>query len=67
MSWPMTIIETPSRSFTSSSVCATTRCTTTSSALVGSSAMISGGFRAMAMAIQTRCFMPPLNSCGYMS
>ena len=43
MSWPIRIIETPSRCLTSSSVCATTRCTTTSSALVGSSAMISGG------------------------
>ena len=42
----------------------TWRCTTTSSALVGSSAMISFGRRLMAMAMQTRCFMPPLSSCG---
>ena len=44
----------------------TCRCTTTSSALVGSSAMISFGRRLIAMAMQTRCFMPPLSSCGYM-
>ncbi len=34
-------------------------CTVTSRALVGSSAMIRSGFRAMAIAINTRCFMPP--------
>lgn len=36
-----------------------TFCTVTSRALVGSSAMIKSGFRAMAIAINTRCFMPP--------
>ncbi|CAA9588141.1 MAG: hypothetical protein AVDCRST_MAG88-4336 [uncultured Thermomicrobiales bacterium] len=40
------------------------RCTTTSSALVGSSAMITFGRRLIAMAVTTRCFIPPLNSCG---
>ena len=34
-------------------------------ALVGSSAMISAGFTATAMAISTRCFIPPDSSCGY--
>ena len=42
----------------------TWRWTTTSSALVGSSAMITFGRRLIAMAITTRCFMPPLSSCG---
>ena len=41
------------------------RCTVTSSALVGSSATISAGLSATAMAISTRCFMPPESSCGY--
>jgi hypothetical protein len=41
------------------------RCTVTSSALVGSSAMISAGRSAMAMAISTRWRMPPDSSCGY--
>ena len=34
-------------------------CTVTSRALVGSSAIIRSGCRAMAMAISTRCFIPP--------
>ncbi len=37
---------------------------TTSSAVVGSSAMISFGSSARAMAITARCFMPPLISWG---
>lgn len=41
------------------------RCTVTSSALVGSSAMMSAGRSAMAMAISTRWRMPPDSSCGY--
>ena len=36
----------------------------TSSAVVGSSAMITSGSLAMAMAIMARCRMPPENSCG---
>ena len=44
----------------------TWRCVTTSSALVGSSAMITLGLSRMPMAMQTRCFMPPDSSCGYM-
>ena len=36
----------------------------TSSAVVGSSAMRSLGSSASAMAIMTRCRMPPLNWCG---
>ena len=41
------------------------RCTVTSSALVGSSAMINAGRNATAMAMSARCFMPPESSCGY--
>ena len=36
----------------------------TSSALVGSSRMSSGGSWVSAVAIMTRCFMPPESSCG---
>ena len=36
----------------------------TSSAVVGSSAMSRSGSRAIAMAIITRCRMPPENWCG---
>ena len=43
----------------------TWRWTTTSRALVGSSAMITFGCSQIAMAMHTRCFMPPLSSCGY--
>jgi hypothetical protein len=38
---------------------------TTSSAVVGSSAMISDGSQQIAMAIMTRCRMPPDSSWGY--
>ena len=37
----------------------------TSSAVVGSSAISSAGLQDSAMAIITRCRMPPENSCGY--
>ena len=36
----------------------------TSRAVVGSSQMISSGLQIMAMAITTRCFMPPENWWG---
>ena len=39
-------------------------CIVASSAEVGSSAIRSLGLRAMAMAIRTLCFMPPLSSWG---
>ena len=44
-----------------SRICA---CTVTSSAVVGSSAMITSGWLAIAIAIITRWRMPPENSCG---
>src|SRR4030042_1198431 len=42
----------------------TLSCVMTSSAVVGSSAMMNDGERASASAIIALCFMPPLNSCG---
>ncbi len=39
----------------------------TSSAVVGSSAISSGGLQESAIAIITRCRMPPENWCGYSS
>jgi hypothetical protein len=39
----------------------------TSSAVVGSSAISSAGLHASAIAMQTRCFMPPESSCGHAS
>ncbi|MNT96150.1 hypothetical protein D3C72_2381690 [compost metagenome] len=47
--------------FSKSRICA---CTVTSSAVVGSSAMISFGLQASAIAIIARCRMPPENWCG---
>ena len=46
-----------------SRICA---CTVTSSAVVGSSAMISSGWFAIAIAMTTRCRIPPDSSCGYL-
>lgn len=44
------------------SVCMICRCTTTSSALVGSSARITFGLRHVAIASTALCFIPPLSS-----
>ena len=57
----------PSSSVSASRRSSTRRCTVTSRALVGSSAMSSRGWHASPMAISTRCRMPPENSCGYWS
>ena len=64
MSWPISTTAAPSPSCSRPSVCMTWRCTTTSSALVGSSAMMTLGARQVAIAITARCFIPPLSSCG---
>ena len=56
----------PISSRSSASVCTITRCTLTSSAVVGSSAMTRSGLSAIAIAITTRCFIPPDSSCGNM-
>ena len=55
----------PSRFLSVSSSCRISRCTTTSSAVVGSSITISSGSSASAIAITTRWRMPPDSSCGY--
>ncbi len=64
MSWVISMIATwcslQSR-FISAMICA---CTETSSAVVGSSAMISSGLAASASASTTRWRMPPENWCG---
>ena len=51
-------------SLTRPSVSSTCACTVTSSAVVGSSAMISSGSLMIDMAIIARWRMPPENSCG---
>ena len=63
-SWLMnsTLMRWRSRSRAISS--STWRCTVTSSAVVGSSAISSFGSFAMAIAIITRCCWPPESSCG---
>ena len=66
MSWPTRITEAPISRCASLSVSITWRWTTTSSALVGSSAIITLGLRLIAIAMTTRCFMPPLSSWGNM-
>ena len=65
MSCPTIKTAAPISSCNLRSVNITSRCTTTSNALVGSSAIITFGPNDTAMAIATRCFIPPLNSCGY--
>ena len=60
----MKMMEIPRRRRTASISCKIWRCTTTSSAVVGSSITTSLGSSASAMAITTRCFIPPDNWCG---
>lgn len=63
-SW-LIIISAISRSVTSRPISSRIwACTTTSSAVVGSSAITSRGSHASAIAIITRCFWPPESSCG---
>src|SRR5205807_1736855 len=64
MSCPTRMTDAPRACWTCRNVSITWRCTTTSRALVGSSAMMTLGLSRMAIAIHTRCFMPPLNSWG---
>ena len=66
MSWPTKITAASSSCCRRNKVSITRFCTTTSKALVGSSAMITSGRKATAMAMPMRCFMPPLSSWGYM-
>ena len=54
----------PRSRFRSWTCCRISRCTTTSSAVVGSSMIKSSGPSASAIAMITRCRMPPESSCG---
>ena len=57
--------DTPNSLRSSSMMAITSAWMVTSSAVVGSSARISRGFVSSAVAIMTRCSMPPESSCGY--
>ena len=65
MLWVMSRIPVFSFSFSDRSRSRMSACTVTSRAVVGSSAMITSGSQASAMAITTRCRMPPDSSWGY--
>ena len=60
----MNSTEKPSRSLSSKISARISRCTTTSSAVVGSSMITTSGSAASAIAIITRWRMPPDSSCG---
>ncbi|SHU70904.1 Protein of uncharacterised function (DUF1602) [Mycobacteroides abscessus subsp. abscessus] len=64
MLWVINTMALPILSRRSRSSSRISACTVTSSAVVGSSAMITFGSHAMAMAITTRCFWPPESWCG---
>src|SRR5262245_61309192 len=66
MSCPTRMTEAPRSAWARPRVSITCFCTTTSRALVGSSATITRGDRHMATAMHTRCFMPPLSWWGNM-
>ena len=63
-SWVMNRTEKPRRSLSSKISDRISRCTTTSSAVVGSSMITTSGSAASAIAIITRWRMPPDSSCG---
>src|SRR5690606_21858351 len=63
-SWLTRIMDKFNRLRRSAMAFSTWACTITSSAVVGSSAMMMSGLHASAMAMTARCFMPPLNWCG---
>ena len=64
MSWVTNSIDEPSSRWTSRIIASTPFCTITSSAVVGSSAMMNSGRQTVASAIVTRWRMPPESSCG---
>ena len=64
MSWVIRIRPSFISCCRSASSCITWACTVTSRAVVGSSAMMMSGLSASAIAIITRCRMPPENWCG---
>ena len=61
----MKIIENPSAFFSCASRSMIDRWVRISSAVVGSSRMMSCGFSNKLSAMSTRCFVPPESSCGY--
>ena len=63
-SWVIISIPAPLSRTTEVSSDSTCAWTITSSAVVGSSAMIRSGWQASAIAIMTRCRWPPDSSCG---
>ena len=65
MSWVIRISAVPVSRCRSRSRSSTSRCTVTSSAVVGSSQISTSGRSASAMAIITRWRIPPESSCGY--
>ena len=64
MSWVTRSTDEPISRWTSRIMSSTSFCTTTSSAVVGSSAMMNSGRQIVASAIVTRWRMPPDSSCG---
>ena len=64
MSWVTKSIDEPISRWISRISASTSFCTTTSSAVVGSSAMMNSGRQMVASAIVTRCRIPPESSCG---
>ena len=63
--WVIMSIDVPRRFRSSLIIVSTWAWMVTSRAVVGSSAMSSAGSQARAMAMTTRCFMPPENWWGY--
>ncbi len=63
-SWVTKTIEEPISRCASRIIFSTSFWTTTSSAVVGSSAMMNSGWHTVASAIVTRWRMPPDSSCG---
>ena len=64
MSWVTRIIDERISRCTSRSMPSTSFCTTTSSAVVGSSATMKSGRQTLASAMVTRWRIPPESSCG---
>ena len=64
MSCVTKIIDEPISRWISRIIASTSFCTTTSSAVVGSSAMMNSGRQTVASAMVTRWRMPPDSSCG---
>ena len=64
MSWVTNMIDEPMRSWMPLISASTSCCTSTSSAVVGSSAMMNSGSQTVASAMVSRWRMPPESWCG---